>query len=161
LIARAVAGELTLPFFAVKPSQVLSQYYGQSERQLAELFDEARSCRPGAVIFVDEIDAIGASRSREEASEPSRRLLNQLLQELDGVNGRTEGMLFLAGTNEPWLLDEALLRPPRFTEKCYVPLPDLPARLAILKLGLRDCPWQAMCVWTTSPGIPRVTAAPI
>jgi len=140
MVAKAVAGELALPFFAVKPSQILSQFYGQSEKQLAELFDEVRTHAKGAVVFLDEIDAIGASRNREGASEPSRRLLNQLLQELDGVHGRPEGLLFLAATNEPWLLDEALLRPPRFTEKCLVPLPDEAARHLLLKLRLRGCP---------------------
>lgn len=140
MVAKAVAGELALPFFPVLPSQVLSQYYGQSEKQMAELFDEARSYRQGAVIFLDEIDGIGGSRNRDGASEPSRRLLNQLLQELDGIHGRPAGMLFLAATNEPWLLDEALLRPPRFTEKCYIPLPDPPGRRVLLQLRLGDCP---------------------
>ena len=140
MVAKAVAGELALPFFPVLPSQILSQYYGQSEKQMAVLFDEARSHRPGAVIFLDEIDGIGASRNRDGASEPSRRLLNQLLQELDGIHGRPAGMLFLAATNDPWLLDEALLRPPRFTEKCYIPLPDAPGRRVLLQLRLRDCP---------------------
>ena len=120
LVARAVAGELDTPFFSIKPSDILSQYYGQSEARLAELFETVRGCSDGAVVFVDEIDAIGASRSRSDASEPSRRLLNQLLNELDGVHGRPKGLLFLAATNEPWLLDQALLRPPRFSEKCSV-----------------------------------------
>lgn len=140
MIAKAVAGELALPFFPVKPSEILGQYYGQSEKQLAALFDHVRGCTGGAVVFLDEIDAIGAARNREGASEPTRRLLNQLLQELDGVGGRPQGLLFLAATNEPWLLDEALLRPPRFTEKCYIPLPDALARRALLAARLRDCP---------------------
>jgi len=140
MVAKAVAGEMALPFFSLKPSQVLSQYYGQSEAKLAEIFDEVRSHTGGAVVFVDEIDAIGASRSRGDASEPSRRLLNQLLQELDGVHGRPKGLLFLAATNEPWLLDDALLRPPRFSEKCYIPLPGAEARRVLLELRLRGCP---------------------
>jgi transitional endoplasmic reticulum ATPase len=137
LIARAVAGELSLPFFAVKPSQVLSQWYGQSEAKLAALFEEARQQRPGAVLFVDEIDALGAARNQGDMSEASRRLLTQLLQELDGVGGHGSGLLFLAATNQPWSLDEALLRPGRFDEKCYVPLPDLPARRELVRLHLR------------------------
>ncbi|TVS20892.1 MAG: ATP-binding protein, partial [Planctomycetaceae bacterium] len=140
LVARAVAGELDTPFFSIKPSDILSQYYGQSEARLAELFETVRGCTHGAVVFVDEIDAIGASRSRSDASEPSRRLLNQLLNELDGVHGRPKGLLFLAATNEPWLLDQALLRPPRFSEKCYIPLPDQPARHTLLQLRLVGCP---------------------
>jgi transitional endoplasmic reticulum ATPase len=140
MVARAVAGELETPFFAIKPSDILSQYYGQSEAKLAELFETVRNCTQGAVVFVDEIDAIGASRSRADASEPSRRLLNQLLNELDGVHGRPKGLLFLAATNEPWLLDQALLRPPRFSEKCYIPLPDGAARRKLLELRLAGCP---------------------
>ncbi len=140
LVARAVAGELDTPFFAIKPSDILSQYYGQSEARLAELFETVRGCSDGAVVFVDEIDAIGASRSRSDASEPSRRLLNQLLNELDGVHGRPKGLLFLAATNEPWLLDQALLRPPRFSEKCYIPLPDQAARRKLLELRMSGCP---------------------
>lgn len=140
LVAKAVAGELGLPFYVITPSKILSQFYGQSEKQLAELFEEVRTHHEGAVVFIDEIDAIGASRSDPNTSEPARRLLNQLLQELDGVNGRPEGMLFLAATNEPWLLDEALLRPPRFSEKCFIPLPDRDARTFIIKLKLKGCP---------------------
>ena len=140
LVARAVAGELDTPFFSIKPSDILSQYYGQSEARLAELFETVRGCAHGAVVFVDEIDAIGASRTRSDVSEPSRRLLNQLLNELDGVHGRPKGLLFLAATNEPWLLDQALLRPPRFSEKCYIPLPDQPARRRLLELRLAGCP---------------------
>lgn len=139
LLARGVAGELQLPFFVIKSSEVLSQYYGQSERQLAELFAEAKDAPDGAVVFLDEIDAIGAART-ESMNEASRRVLTQLLQELDGVDGRSEKLVFLAATNEPWLLDNALLRPPRFCEQCYIPLPDAAARLTLFKMGLKHCP---------------------
>ena len=139
LLVRAVAGELGLPFFVIKSSEVLSQYYGQSEKQLAELFGEARSQPNGAVVFLDEIDALGAKRT-ESMNEASRRVLNQLLQELDGVDGRSGKLVFFAATNEPWLLDAALLRPPRFSEKCYVPLPDAAARKVLFEMGLRNCP---------------------
>ena len=139
LLARAVAGELALPFFVVKSSEVLSQYYGQSEKQLAELFDNARNGPNGAVVFLDEIDALGAKRT-EQMNEASRRVINQLLQELDGVSGRSEKFVFLAATNEPWLLDVALLRPPRFCEKCYIPLPDGAARRVLFRMSLKDCP---------------------
>ena len=139
LLARAVAGELGLPFFVIKSSEVLSQYYGQSEKQLADLFTEARSQPNGAVVFLDEIDALGAKRT-EQMNEASRRVINQLLQELDGVGGRSEKLVFLAATNEPWLLDAALLRPPRFCEKCYIPLPDSEARRVLFKMSLKDCP---------------------
>jgi transitional endoplasmic reticulum ATPase len=139
LLVRAVAGELGLPFFVIKSSEMLSQYYGQSEKQLAELFADARSQPNGAVVFLDEIDALGAKRT-EQMNEASRRVLNQLLQELDGVDGRSAKLVFFAATNEPWLLDAALLRPPRFCERCYVPLPDAPARKVLFEIGLRNCP---------------------
>ncbi len=139
LLVRAVAGELGLPFYVIKSSEILSQYYGQSEKQLADLFAEARRQPEGAIVFLDEIDAIGAKRT-ENVNEASRRVLTQLLQELDGVDGRSGKLVFFAATNEPWLLDSALLRPPRFCEKCYVPLPDAAARKVLFQLSLRDCP---------------------
>ena len=144
LLARAVAGELQLPFYVIKSSEVLSQYYGQSEKQLADLFAEAKSDPDGAVVFVDEIDAIGAART-EQMNEASRRLLTQLLQELDGVEGRSEKLVFLAATNEPWLLDTALLRPPRFCEQCYIPLPDAAARMVLFRMSLKNCPVDNDC----------------
>ena len=142
MIAKALSGELDLPFMAIKPSEILSKWFGESAQKLAALFDEARQHESGAIIFIDEIDSIGASRNQANASEGSRRLLTQLLQELDGVKGRDSGLLFLAATNEPWLLDSALLRPGRFDERCLVPLPDQPAREVLLQLQLRDC-WLA------------------
>ena len=142
MIAKALAGELDLPFMAIKPSEILSKWFGESAQKLAALFDEARQYESGAIIFIDEIDSIGASRNQANSSEGSRRLLTQLLQELDGVKGRDSGLLFLAATNEPWLLDTALLRPGRFDERCLVPLPDLPAREVLLQLQLEDC-WLA------------------
>ncbi len=138
LLVRAVAGELGLPFYVIKSSEILSQYYGQSEKQLADLFAEARRQPDGAIVFLDEIDAIGAKRT-ETMNEASRRVLTQLLQELDGVDGRSGKLVFFAATNEPWLLDSALLRPPRFCEKCYVPLPDAAARKVLFQLSLRNC----------------------
>eukprot|EP00913_Durusdinium_trenchii_P023443 g22021.t1 len=142
MIAKAVAGELKLPFYAIKPAEVLSKFFGESTQKLAALFNEARESKSGAVVFVDEIDAIAASRSESGTSEASRRLVTQLLQELDGVQGRDAGLLFLAATNEPWLLDDALMRPGRFDEKCYVSLPDEPARTVLFGLQLKDC-WLA------------------
>lgn len=139
LLARAVAGELGLPFYVIKSSEILSQFYGQSEKQLAELFENARNAPEGSVIFLDEIDALGAKR-HEQMNEATRRVLNQLLQELDGVSGKSEKLVFLAATNEPWLLDAALLRPPRFCEKCHIPLPDDAARRVLFEMSLKNCP---------------------
>ncbi|MDR2756078.1 MAG: ATP-binding protein [Planctomycetaceae bacterium] len=139
LLARAVAGELGLPFYLIKSSEILSQYYGQSTKNLAELFEQARNESNGACIFFDEIDSIAKKRT-DETHGATLQVLTQLLQELDGVSGRSEKLVFLAATNTPWTLDEAILRPPRFCEKCYVPLPDEPARLAMFEIGLKNCP---------------------
>jgi SpoVK/Ycf46/Vps4 family AAA+-type ATPase len=139
LLVRAVAGELGLPFYVIKSSEVLSQFYGQSEKQIADLFDDARKQPNGAVVFLDEIDAIGAKRT-DQMNDASRRVLNQLLQELDGVDGRSGKLVFFAATNTPWLLDAALLRPPRFSERCYTPLPDAAARYALFAMTLKNSP---------------------
>ncbi len=139
MIAKAVAGELSLPFFAIKPAEILSKFFGESTQKMAALFEHARSFSTGSVIFIDEIDSIGGARGEDGSSEASRRLVTQLLQELDGVQGQDEGLLFLAATNEPWLLDAALLRPGRFDEKCFVGLPDHDARVVLLGLQLKKC----------------------
>jgi transitional endoplasmic reticulum ATPase len=139
LLARAVAGELGLPFYLIKSSEVLSQYYGQSTKNLALLFEQAREEPAGACIFFDEIDSLAKNRT-DDTFGATLQVLTQLLQELDGVGGRDARLVFLAATNTPWALDEAILRPPRFCEKCYVPLPDEPARRAMFELGLRGCP---------------------
>ncbi|MDR2763103.1 MAG: ATP-binding protein [Planctomycetaceae bacterium] len=139
LLAKAVAGELGLPFYLIKSSEILSQYYGQSTKNLAELFEQARNESIGACVFFDEIDSIAKKRT-DETHGATLQVLTQLLQELDGVNGRSEKIVFLAATNTPWTLDEAILRPPRFCEKCYVPLPDEPARFAMFEIGLKNCP---------------------
>jgi transitional endoplasmic reticulum ATPase len=139
LLARAVAGELKLPFYLIKSSEILSQYYGQSTKNLAELFEQARNESNGACIFFDEIDSIAKKRT-DDTHGATLQVLTQLLQELDGVSGRSEKLVFLAATNTPWTLDEAILRPPRFCEKCYIPLPDEPARLAMFEIGLKNCP---------------------
>ncbi|MDR2641315.1 MAG: ATP-binding protein [Planctomycetaceae bacterium] len=139
LLARAVAGELGLPFYLIKSSEILSQYYGQSTKNLAALFEQARNEPNGACIFFDEIDSLAKKRN-DDTHGATLQVLTQLLQELDGVSGRRAKLVFLAATNTPWLLDEAILRPPRFCEKCYVPLPDEPARLAMFELGLKNCP---------------------
>ncbi|MDR2171562.1 MAG: ATP-binding protein [Planctomycetaceae bacterium] len=138
LLARAVAGELGLPFYLIKSSEILSQYYGQSTKNLAALFEQARNEPDGACIFFDEIDSL-AKRRTDDMHGATLQLLTQLLQELDGVGGRDGRLVFLAATNTPWDLDDAILRPPRFCEKCYVPLPDEPARRAMFEIGLKKC----------------------
>jgi transitional endoplasmic reticulum ATPase len=139
LIARAVAGEVDAAFFTVKPSEIMSKWVGEAEQNIAALFDAARAY-DRAVIFIDEFDALSPKR-RTTGSSVMPRVVNQLLTELQGFDDQKErGLLIIAATNEPWSLDTALLRPGRFDERIYVPLPDLAAREKILWLNLRDKP---------------------
>lgn len=138
LIARAVAGEAECAFFTVKPSEILSKWVGEAEKNLAELFRVARREAP-SIIFVDEIDALAPSRS-ETSSPVMARLVPQILTELEGFGGRSEPVLFLGATNEPWSLDPALLRPGRFDRQIHLGLPDLEARRHIIDLNLAGRP---------------------
>ncbi len=138
LLARAVAGEIQAPFFAIKPSQIMSQWVGKAEKNLARLFAQARQY-PVSVIFIDEFEAL-APRRRTSSSTVMRRLVPQLLAEMDGFHRRENALLFIAATNEPWAIDEAVLRPGRLDRLIYVPPPDAAARRKILELHLRDVP---------------------
>lgn len=140
-IARATAGECGAPFISVAITDVLSKWLGESERHLHELFETARRRAP-AVVFIDEIDAIGVARS--DAGASMAPLVNVLLTELDGIGTRNENVLVLAATNLPWRVDSALRRPGRFDRVVFVPPPDEPAREAILRLYLADLPAEAL-----------------
>jgi SpoVK/Ycf46/Vps4 family AAA+-type ATPase len=113
-------------------------WIGQSERNLHAIFEQGRSHRP-CVLFFDEVDALGASRS-DMVRNAGRHLINQFLSELDGVSASNEGVLILAATNAPWHLDPAFRRPGRFDRILFVPPPDAPARATILRLQLRGKP---------------------
>ena len=113
-------------------------WFGESERKLAAVFEEARRCSP-AVLFFDEVEAIGGSR-QQMRGRPGQTLVNQLLAELDGVAGRNERVLVMAATNAPWFVDPALRRPGRFDRVVFVPPPDRAARLEVLRLHLRNRP---------------------
>ena len=139
-LARATAGEVKAGFLAVGINDVLEMWIGQSERNLHEVFERAREHTP-CVLFFDEVDALGASRSDLRQSS-GRQLINQFLAELDGVNSSNEGVLILAATNAPWHLDSAFRRPGRFDRILFVPPPDAPARAAILRLLLQGKPAQ-------------------
>ena len=138
LLARATAGEVGATFMNVAIDQVLDMWFGQSEAKLSALFDEARRRAP-AVLFFDEVEAIGASRQQLRQSA-GRTLVNQLLSEMDGVDSANDRVLVMAATNAPWHVDSALLRPGRFDRVVFVPPPDKPARSEILRLQLRDRP---------------------
>jgi transitional endoplasmic reticulum ATPase len=139
-LARATAGEIKARFIAVGISDVLDMWIGQSERNLHEVFEQARQNAP-CVLFFDEVDALGASRTDMKRSA-GRQLINQFLSEMDGVQSSNEGVLILAATNAPWHLDSAFRRPGRFDRILFVPPPDSEARGSILRLMARGKPVQ-------------------
>lgn len=137
-IAKATAGEVKARFISVTLSDILDMWIGNSEKNLHEIFELARRNAP-CVLFIDEIDALGASRSDMKQSA-GRHLINQFLQEMDGVDNSNEGVLILGATNTPWNLDAAFRRPGRFDRIVFVSPPDMPTREAILRLKLKDKP---------------------
>ena len=140
-IARATAGECGAAFMTISITDILSKWLGESEQRLHQLFEQARRRSP-TVIFIDEIDAIGGSRS--SASSTMAPIVNVLLTEMDGVAAKNENLMVLAATNTPWRVDDALRRPGRFDRILFVPPPDVPAREAILKIHLRDLPVEKL-----------------
>lgn len=139
-LARATAGEIQATFVSVGIHDILDMFIGQSEKNLHTLFEAARSNSP-SILFFDEVDALGASRSDMKTSG-GRHLINQFLSEMDGIKTTNEGILILAATNAPWHLDSAFRRPGRFDRIIFVPPPDEDSREAILKVLLREKPVQ-------------------
>ncbi len=137
-LARAVAGEMGARFISLSIVDVLNMWIGNSEKNLHEIFGTARRNAP-CVLFLDEIDALGHKRSQLQSSA-MRTLGNQLLAELDGMEGDNEGVFLLAATNAPWDVDAALRRPGRLDRMALVLPPDPPARAAILEYHLRARP---------------------
>ena len=137
LLARAVAGEAGVPFFYMSGSEFDEVYVGVGAKRVRELFTQARGKAP-AIIFIDELDAIGARRNERDAAYV-KQTLNQLLTELDGFSQST-GVIILAATNYPQLLDKALTRPGRFDRKVEVPLPDVRGRIDILNHHVKNVP---------------------
>ncbi|MEU5216039.1 ATP-binding protein [Streptomyces sp. NPDC020807] len=143
-IARAVAGELGANFLTVSLSDVLDMWIGASEKNIHDIFETARRQAP-CVVFLDELDALGAKRSRTHHSG-LRNVVNQLLTELDGIasGAGNEGVFVLAATNVPWDVDIALRRPGRLDRTLLVLPPDAAAREAILRYHLRERPIEAV-----------------
>src|SRR6202167_5963884 len=138
LLARAVAGEAAVPFFSVTGSSFVEMFVGVGASRVRDLFAEARKRAP-AIIFIDEIDAIGQRRAGSGAvvsNDEREQTLNQLLSEMDGFD-MTQGIVVLGGTKRPEVLDPALLRPGRFDRQIVIPLPTLPERAAILAVHCR------------------------
>ncbi len=131
-IAKAVAGELGANFFSITLADVLGGIIGESEQNVHKIFDRARDLAP-CVVFIDELDALGGKRSQYQNMGWMRNVVNQILQEMDGVNSNNDGVFVLGATNHPWDVDTALMRPGRFDRTVLVLPPDVPARAAILK----------------------------
>ncbi|MCJ1240201.1 hypothetical protein MMC14_008201 [Varicellaria rhodocarpa] len=135
LLARAVAGEAGVPYFFMSGSEFDEVYVGVGAKRVRELFNTARAKSP-SIIFIDELDAIGGKRNERDAAYV-KQTLNQLLTELDGFSQQS-GVIILAATNFPQLLDKALTRPGRFDRNVVVPLPDVRGRMEILKHHMKN-----------------------
>ena len=141
-LAKALAGELGLYFIHVGIADILDMWVGSSERNVHQVFDDARQMSP-TILFIDELDALGHKRAHLH-SAATRNVVNQLLLELDGAAVDNEGILVLGATNQLWDIDPALLRPGRFDRQVLVLPPDEPARAAILAHHLRRTPTAAL-----------------
>ena len=138
LLARAVAGEAGVPFFSISGSEFVEMFVGVGAARVRDLFEQARKMKP-CIIFIDELDSLGRSRTAGimgGANDEKEQTLNQLLAELDGFDPR-EGIVLLAATNRPEILDPALTRAGRFDRQIALDRPDRPARMAILKVHIK------------------------
>jgi transitional endoplasmic reticulum ATPase len=139
MLAKATAGEIDATFFRISAADVLSKWVGEAEQNLKKLF-EAAAAETRAIIFIDEIESLIPAR-RDEGSSVMQRVVPQILQGMEGFDERdVSPILFMGATNVPWQLDPAVLRPGRFDEKVYIPLPDLPARRKMLDIYLSKRP---------------------
>ena len=143
LLARAVAGEANVPFYSISASEFVEMVVGVGASRVRDLFEQAKADAP-SIIFIDELDAIGRSRSSGNttgANDEREQTLNQILTEMDGFTGN-EGVIVLAATNRPEVLDSALLRPGRFDRRITVNAPDQQGRLKILQVHTRNVPLE-------------------
>lgn len=139
MLAKATAGEIDATFFRISPADVLSKWVGEAEQNLKKLFDAAAQ-EKRAIIFIDEIESLVPAR-RDEGSSVMQRVVPQILQGMEGFDEKdVSPILFMGATNVPWQLDPAVLRPGRFDEKVYIPLPDLTARRKMLDIYLAKRP---------------------
>merc|ERR1712174_125789 len=139
LLAKAIANECQSNFVSIKGPELLTMWFGESEANVRETFDKARTAAP-CVLFFDELDSVGTARgSSAGSSGAGDRVLNQLLTEMDGA-GAKKNLFFIGATNRPDILDEALIRPGRLDQLIYIPLPDKASRMQIFKAVLRKSP---------------------
>lgn len=142
MLAKATAGEIDATFFRVSPADMLSKWVGEAEQNIKKLFDAAAG-EKRSVIFIDEIEALVPAR-RDEGSSVMQRVVPQILQGMEGFDNKKDvrAVLFMGATNVPWQLDPAVLRPGRFDEKVYIPLPDFAARRKMLDIYLAKRPLE-------------------
>lgn len=139
MLAQATAGQIDATFFRISPADVLSKWVGEAEQNIKKLFDAA-AAEPRSIIFIDEIEALVPAR-RDEGSSVMQRVVPQILQGVEGFDKKAGRPILLMGaTNVPWQLDPAILRPGRFDEKVYIPLPDPAARRKMIELYLGKRP---------------------
>jgi len=137
-LAKAIAFESQANFISIKGPELLNKYVGESERAIRQVFQRAAASAP-CVIFFDELDALAPRRSGDESNEASKRVVNQLLTEMDGLDRRNE-VFVIAATNRPDMIDPAMLRPGRLDKCLYVPLPDKEDRVDILRTLTKRTP---------------------
>jgi len=156
LLAKAIAGEAKVPFFSISGSDFVEMFVGVGASRVRDMFEQAKKATP-CIIFIDEIDAVGRHRGAGMGggNDEREQTLNQLLVEMDGFEGN-EGIIVIASTNRPDVLDPALLRPGRFDRQVVVPLPDLRGREQVLKVHMRKVPLSedviAMDIARGTPG---------
>jgi len=140
LLAKAIANECGANFISIKGPQLLTQWFGESEANVRELFDKARAASPCILMF-DEMDSIAKTRGSggPGGSEAGDRVINQILTEVDGVGAR-KNVFVIGATNRPDIIDPAVIRPGRLDQLIYIPLPDLESRISIFKAALRKVP---------------------
>lgn len=153
LLARAVANEAHSNFISVKGPELLNKWVGESERSVRAVFERARAAAP-CVIFFDELDALCPRRTDERADSASARVVNQLLTEMDGIEGR-KGVFVIAATNRPDIIDPAMVRPGRLDRLLYVPLPSPLERGQLLSTIGRQVPWDPSVDLNAVGGDPR------
>lgn len=136
MIAKAIAHEVGAKFYAVKGSDIVSKWVGESEKNINSLFEEANK-QDRAIIFIDEMDNLLGRRGVDTHND---KRVNEFLQQIDGFAGRNQNLLLLGATNRPWDIDSAATRSGRFSQKIYLPLPDAPARKFMLEKNMKNVP---------------------
>lgn len=160
LLAKAIAGEAKVPFFSISGSDFVEMFVGVGASRVRDMFDQAKKQAP-CIIFIDEIDAVGRHRGGGHGggNDEREQTLNQLLVEMDGFEG-SEGIIVIAATNRPDVLDKALLRPGRFDRQVFVGLPDIRGREQILKVHMRKVPLdEAVVASVIARGTPGFSGA--